>query len=283
MPRQFADASPQQDRIPFDFRPYIPSVALTAGVSNVVMQLSYPAVGYGVIESKVTSGQAMRHPLKRSRTTFTYIAVALLGTDEERNAYRAAVNESHRQVRSDADSPVAYNAFNRGLQLWVAACLYVGLRDMAEWLQPHLPESEKDALYQASSIMGTMLQVQRSDWPADRAAFELYWNETVREFVKIDEPVRVYLLGLMQLRNFPFPVPQIFGRLQQFLSTGWLPPKFREAMKLEWTERDQHRFDRFKAAQRVLHSVVPRPFQNAIWVLNLWDFRFRKALRMRLV
>jgi uncharacterized protein (DUF2236 family) len=36
------------------------------------MQLSWPEVGYGVMESKVDSGNAMKHPYKRARTTFTY-------------------------------------------------------------------------------------------------------------------------------------------------------------------------------------------------------------------
>ena len=90
------------------------------------MQLALAPVGYGVLESKVDSGQVTRHPLKRFRTTFTYIAVALLGDETERRRYRAAVNGAHRLVRSDARSPVRYNAFDRDLQLWVAACLYYG-------------------------------------------------------------------------------------------------------------------------------------------------------------
>jgi uncharacterized protein (DUF2236 family) len=35
------------------------------------MQLALAPVGYGVLESKVESGQVTKHPLKRFRTTFT--------------------------------------------------------------------------------------------------------------------------------------------------------------------------------------------------------------------
>ncbi len=45
---------------------------------------------------------------------------------EERAFYRRQVNRSHALVRSAADSPVRYNAFDPRLQLWVAACLYRG-------------------------------------------------------------------------------------------------------------------------------------------------------------
>ena len=50
--------------------------ARLAGAANFTMQLAWPGVGYGVMNSRVHDGSAMKHPIKRSRTTFTYIAVA---------------------------------------------------------------------------------------------------------------------------------------------------------------------------------------------------------------
>ncbi len=41
----------------------ITGVGLLAGAANVVMQLSHPPVGHGVVESTVSSGQLLRHPL----------------------------------------------------------------------------------------------------------------------------------------------------------------------------------------------------------------------------
>src|ERR1044072_9256983 len=106
-----------------DLRPFLDALAAAfAGGANVVMQLSWPQVGYGVYESRVDSGKIFLHPWKRARTTGTYLSVALLGTDRDRELFRAAVNTAHAQVRSTADSPVRYNAFDPDLQLWVAAC-----------------------------------------------------------------------------------------------------------------------------------------------------------------
>src|SRR5438270_1512806 len=99
-------------------------VALLAGPANVIMQLARPGVGYGVMESRVESGRIDLHPIKRARTTFTYLAVAMAGSDIQKAAYRRAVDGAHAQVYSTADSPVQYNAFDPDLQLWVAACLY---------------------------------------------------------------------------------------------------------------------------------------------------------------
>ncbi|MGI8678255.1 MAG: oxygenase MpaB family protein [Jatrophihabitans sp.] len=69
----------------FDIRRYLDGVgAGLAGSANVIMQLALAPVGYGVVESAVESGQATRHPVKRARTTFTYLAVAMLGNDDAR-------------------------------------------------------------------------------------------------------------------------------------------------------------------------------------------------------
>ena len=80
-------------------------VGLLAGAANVIMQLSRPGVGHGVVESRVESGRIDRHPIKRARTTFTYLAVAARGTAEQQSAYRRAVDGAHAQVYSTEESP----------------------------------------------------------------------------------------------------------------------------------------------------------------------------------
>ena len=54
--------------------------AVLLPAANVIMQLSLPGVGYGVLESPVDSGNVYKHPFKRARTTGTYLAVATIGT-----------------------------------------------------------------------------------------------------------------------------------------------------------------------------------------------------------
>src|SRR3954447_17313379 len=101
-------------------------VPLALGNANVIMQLALRPVGRGVAESPVESGRVDKHPIKRLRTTMSFLVIATLGTDEERRGLRAEINRQHRQVRSGPDSEVAYNAFDPELQLWVAACLWKG-------------------------------------------------------------------------------------------------------------------------------------------------------------
>lgn len=252
-----------------------------AGPANVIMQLALPQVGYGVLESKVESGQVTRHPLKRFRTTFSYISVAMHGTEDERTRYREAVNGAHRLVRADANSPVRYSAFDPDLQLWVAACLYYGTVDIVEKLHGPLPDEQADALYEYAARYGTTLQVTPEMWPADRAAFAKYWDETV-DRISIDEPVREYLRALTTRENMPLLV-RGSSRFNLWVTTGFLPAPFREQMGWGWTDADQSRFDRLMrrigAVQRRLPGTVRRfPFN---WFLR--DVRLRIRLGRPLV
>ena len=105
-------------------------LGLLAGPANVIMQLARPGVGYGVMESPVESGRVYLHPIKLARTTFTYLAVSTNGTEEQKAAFRQAVNRAHAQVFSTESSPVEYHAFDKDLQLLVGACLYKGTVDV---------------------------------------------------------------------------------------------------------------------------------------------------------
>ncbi|HWE54138.1 MAG TPA: oxygenase MpaB family protein [Acidimicrobiales bacterium] len=245
-----------------------------AGAANVIMQLSWRPVGYGVLESKVDSGKVTEHPLKRARTTFTYLAVALLGTDAERLTYRRAVNRSHAQVQSGPDSPVRYNAFDPELQLWVAACLYYGTVDVIERFRGPMDAETADLLYQAVKPLGTTLQVKPEMWPADRQEFQRYWEAGIEQ-IAIDPPVRKYLYELATLQFMPLPVRLLQGRSNLFFTTGFLPPPFRQAMQLPWTAADDRRFNQVIRLLATVNRWVPPAVQRFPFNYFLWDFRMR--------
>jgi uncharacterized protein (DUF2236 family) len=252
-----------------------------AGPANVVMQLALAPVGYGVLESKVDSGKVTKHPIKRFRTTFTYLAVALYGSPAERASYREAVNESHRLVRSDEHSPVSYNAFDRDLQLWVAACLYYGAADVVQRLHGPVDDQTADALYRYCARLGTTLQVTPDMWPPDRAAFADYWDAMVDK-ISVDAPIRDYLLALLRYEYLPRPL-RPFPRVNVWVSTGFLPPKFRAELGLAWTDADERRFDRLLRGIGAVYRRLPGPVRRFPFNWFLWDLRLRIRLRRRLV
>lgn len=244
-----------------------------SGGANVIMQLSRPGVGYGVVESKVDRGNLYKHPIRRARTTLTYLAVAVLGNPEEKSAYRRAVNGAHVHVRSGPDSPVHYNAFDKDLQLWVAACLYRGLEDVYRIVHGPLGPLEDD-FYQQGAVFGTTLQLPSGSWPADRAAFEEYWNTALAE-ATVDDTVREYLRGIADVTFLLWPLRVFFGPVNRFFTVGFLPQHFREQMHMSWTPRHQQLFDTATRALAVADKLSPPIVRQLPFHLALWDLRRR--------
>jgi uncharacterized protein (DUF2236 family) len=230
--------------------------AFAAGAANVVMQLSRPEVGYGVVESKVDAGNLLKHPWKRARTTFQYLAVAILGRPDDRAAFREAVNGSHRHVKSSPDSPVRYNAFDRELQMWVAACLFVGLEDTYRLLRGEMTAEQAEQFYRSAWPLGTTLQVTEDQWPRTRADFDAYWLDACQR-VQIDEQVRAYLQDLLNLRMINPVLALPFRPLLKFLTVGFLAPVFREAMGVQWSGFKQRQFERLFLLVAFVNRFLP--------------------------
>jgi uncharacterized protein (DUF2236 family) len=248
--------------------------AVLAPAANVIMQLSMPGVGYGVLESPVDSGNVYKRPFKRARTTGTYLAAATLGTDADRALIRREVDRVHAMVRSSTSSPLSYSAFDPRLQLWVAACLYRYYIDQHEFLYGPLDDDSADAIYRDARRLGTTLQVREDMWPADRAAFDEFWTRTLAGLT-IDPPVREHLNGVAAMVFLPAPLRLLAGRFNLFATKGFLPPEFRAHMKMSWSPLQQRQFDLLLFGLRLADRVIPRE----VWLLGyrmyLWDMRAR--------
>jgi uncharacterized protein (DUF2236 family) len=257
------------------------SVGMLAAGANIIMQLALAPVGHGVAESKVHSGSIFHHPIKRTRTTLTYLAVAMLGDAAEKQAYRSAVNRSHAQVRSDANSPVKYNAFDPELQLWVAACLYWGYTDLLEKLRGPLSREQQEEFYRLAQPLGTTLQVRPEMWPEDLAAFEQYWQQTLPK-LSIDPTVRAMLTDIADLKFMPLPVSALLGGFNRFVTIGFLPAEVREQMHFDWSAAQQRRFERTLKVVSAVNRLLPRVVRQAPTLLFMRDFRrrLRKGLPM---
>jgi uncharacterized protein (DUF2236 family) len=124
--------------------------------------------------------------------------------------------------------------------------------------------------------------------PADRAAFERYWDSAPRE-VRIDRPVRELLRRLMMLEFLPLPVNAALGPVNEFLPAGSLPPPFREQLRLGRTRRDQRQFELLMRTIAPVNGgccplVSKFPFNACLQDLRTriaWDHS-RRALARRL-
>jgi uncharacterized protein (DUF2236 family) len=256
--------------------------SFAAAAANVVMQLAWPGVGYGVVESKVDSGSILKHPWKRLRTTSQYLAVAVFGTEADRAAFREAVDGVHRQVVSTAASPVKYNAFNRELQMWVAACLFVGMEDTYKLLRGEMTADQAEQFYRSSWTLGTTLQVTEDQWPATRVEFDAYWDDACKRVV-IEPPVRDYLLDLINLRMINPLMGLPFRPLLKFLTVGFLAPVFRDALGLKWSRGRQRRFEWLFVMVAFVNRFLPVFIRQGGSFIVLADVRRRARAHRALV
>ena len=255
---------------------------LAPASANVVMQLARRGVGRGVAESRVESGSFIQHPLKRTRTTLAFIWVALLGSDEERFQMRRNVDAQHRRVRSRPGDEVAYDAYDADLQLWVAACMYVGSLQGYETLYGKASDDVVEVLLARCSRFATTLQVPAHKWPADRGAFEVYWQSSLLE-VHVDGVTGAYLRDFVALRFLPRPVATVLRPINRLLTLGYLDLTFRDALHVTWSARDQRRFLRVLASLRWLNRVTPSAVAQFPWNLVRYDTRRRLARGRSLV
>lgn len=266
--------TPRWDDEPVNLTEALDFWSAAASAANVVMQMSMPGVGHGVVESRVESGALMEHPWKRLRTTAQYMAVAVLGTDEERDAYRDAINVAHRQVRSTDESPVKYNAFDRDLQLWVAACLFVFFEDTYQLLRGKMTEEQAEEFYHHAWPLGTTLQVTADQWPPTRAEFDTYWNTTCQTLT-MDDTVRDYLMRLVDLKMINPIFRVLFAPLLRFLTVGFLPPIFRELLGVQWSPTEQRRFENLFLFVSFVNRFIPRFIRTANYHVLMADVRHR--------
>jgi uncharacterized protein (DUF2236 family) len=278
-PRELPDA-PVDTRLERELRDILAAIGLAAG-ANVIMQLSLLPVGHGVARSAVDSGRVDKHPLKRARTTGTFLVVALLGDAEDRRGIRDGINRVHALVRSSPGDPVAYNAFDPQLQLWVAGCLWKGVEDIYRLQHPVPDPARLDALYRHAARLGTTLQVPEEMWPADRETFAAYWERGLRR-IAMDDPTREYLQGIADMSFVVAPLGAAGKPLRwllrpvgRFFAVGFLQQPFRDELRLPWSKRRPRRFETVVRFLVAVIGRVPRRLRDVPTNVLLGDCRRR--------
>lgn len=172
---------------------------------------------------------------------------------------------------------MSYNAFDPELQLWVAACLYRGTVDSLRFLYGGIDDASADELYDEAARFGTTLQVRPEMWPADRAAFQRYWDAHVGA-MSFDDQVRCYLLDqVVGLGPYPSIERVLFARINRFFTTGFLPQQFRDALDLDWGPRRQRLFELVMRTIGVVFGVLPARWRLYPFETYLHEMRARHA------
>ena len=241
--------------------------------SSVLNQLAIKGVGLGVAEHSTALGR----PVDRLRTTLTYVYVMILGSEKERDTIRRLVNKAHVPIRSEG----RYSAYDKDLQMWVAATLAHNGMFLYEKTFGKLSDASREQIYRDSQIFGNALQVDPEMWPATMADFEAYWKESL-DRMEPDPAVQEYVAALLSTRAQPFYIRPLMP-LQSLMARGNIAPRTREVLGLSWTARDQKRYDLFWRVFPRVYRLVPRFIRQLPPHLILADMRLRLRMGRRVI
>ena len=236
-------------------------ILLAAGARAILLQVADPSVARGVAEH---SDFASR-PLDRLEGTLGYIYAVVFGSPDEVARARRIVGRAHAPVRSavpaaDGSAP-AYSAYDPGLQLWVAATVYQSAITMFELCFGPLPDEAADRIHRQYAVLGTALQVPEGMWPADRAAFRVYWDERIATLEPTSDARRV-ARTLLDGRGAP-PAVRAVMPLVALVTAGLLPPRIRAGFGMRWDARLERRCRRLLAPVLAVYRVLPRIAREA--------------------
>lgn len=209
-------------------------IALAGGPAAILLQISHPKVGQGVADHSTFTTRA----ISRAQYTQMYIYVMILGNEDEKAAMRAWVDKAHSRVKG-GEKDNAYDAMDPELQLWVAATVYASMVSMYELIYGPLPPAIGERVYQAYSIMGTLLQVPREIWPANLPAFRVYWRGMVENHLEVTVDARMVLEVLWHPNGIPFWIKPAVWVAMPFIrrtTAEQLPPAIREQFALRFTK-----------------------------------------------
>lgn len=226
------------------------AVVVAGGGRALLLQIAHPAVGRGVVEHSDFASRM----LDRFHATMSFVYVSAFGTPEEYSALLRHINRAHAPVRAASEgAKPAYNAFDPALQLWVAATLYQTMVTIYDRVFPPLSSADRERVYQRMVALDRMLQLSEEHWPPTAAAFDAYWEDTVRSLKVTDDTRRIagYILdphGIPQWLRLALPDARL-------LTAGLLPPAIRQQFELPWDDQCARRYDR---RMGLLKAVYPR-------------------------
>ncbi|QYH35413.1 oxygenase MpaB family protein [Salinibacterium sp. M195] len=232
---------------------------LAGGGAAILLQIAHPAVGLAVAEHS----DFARRPLDRLNGTLTYLYVTVYGTPAEAAEVARRVGAAHRPVRADS-----YDARDPQLQLWVAATLYDTAMRVRELVFGPMREVDAETLLSDYAVIATALGVPRSLWPADRAAFAAYWNESVAS-LSVTNASRGVAHRLLYPTAGPWWLRPAMP-LVRVLTGGLLSEELREAYALAHHPK---LFDRIMWVTRAVYPRLPR------WIRFAAQRRYLTAFR----
>jgi uncharacterized protein (DUF2236 family) len=227
-------------------------VLLLGGGRALLMQLAHPGVAAGVQEHS----DFQRRPLDRLVRTLELTLALTFGSRAESLAAAHQINTVHQRVRGRG-----YSATDPWLLLWVHATLIdSALVTYAAFVGP-LSDREREAYYQEAKLIGGLLGLANSRYPAGIREFDAYISAMIGgpELV-VDGRARELARAVLRppLQRVP---PPVFRPLEA-ITAGLLPPGLRLDYGLRWGRLEQTGFAAVRSALPRALRVLPQRFRQ---------------------
>lgn len=224
-------------------------IVLAGGGAAIALQVAHRPVAAGVQQhSNFTSD-----PLGRLRRTLQYLAAIVLPEAQSaRDTVTGWVARAHEPVEGITDG-AAYSAADPDTQRWVTATLYWTAEEIRWRIWGEQHPDDADQIYDCYAALGTALGMPQDYWPADRAAFQRYWDEQLAS-LEVTDAARQIVSELFAARSAPWWLRSAMPTAR-FLTAGLLPAEIRVQLGLDWDGADAVREDRL---WRSLAAAYPR-------------------------
>ncbi|KAL4864851.1 hypothetical protein BDV12DRAFT_211347 [Aspergillus spectabilis] len=231
-------------------------IALAGGPAAILLQIAHPSVGQGVADHSTFTKRA----IARVQYTQMYIYVMIFGTDSDKAAMKAWVDQAHARVKSES-GPRPYSALDPELQLWVAITIYASMIGMYELIYGPLPPAMAERVFQAYSVMGTSLQVPPEMWPKNLAEFRVYWRDMCENQLRVTADAELVLKEIFHpVKSMPLwarPAVLVAMPFIRRLTIEQLPPGVREQFHLRSTKSSRAIAGLFVSGMACVYPFTP--------------------------
>ena len=231
------------------------NVLFLGGGRALLMQLAHPKVAAGVDEHS----DFRSRPMYRLRRTIRLTMAIVFGDRETALTAARIVNQVHGRVRGRG-----YHAMDPDLLLWVHATLVDSALVTYETFVRRLAPAERDQFYQEMTLVGELLGVPRTHFPASIRDFDFYIARQIEDGTVRVGPIALDL-GRLVVRPRIFRLPGPAFLPLEVITAGLLPPSLRRQYALPWGRGRRRAFE--LAVRTVPRIVAVTPPVVRVWPL----------------
>jgi uncharacterized protein (DUF2236 family) len=220
-------------------------VGVLYGQRALLLQAMHPVAFEGLISDT----RGLDAPFRRLVRTAKTMERVFFGSRAEADRVTTAVRKMHERVPAAGEQEHL---------LWILACLADSALAVHQRFVARLNRDEAEAFWRDYVAVGELFGLDRSNVPADFAAFRAYMRERLAS-PELHVTDRARLIATTVA--FDLPVPRHRRPALAVVNhaiVGTLPPRAREEYGLSWGAADELRLSALTAASRAGAQVMPR-------------------------